>query len=627
MRIGKKLNLLIAGIIVAMVVVVGVFAVIYIPTVKMSEEKNSLYSLDSAILGLRADINSIPFSAFDSAVEKVQDSHDNFVQQFKMLDNFTTLNKDSEIAEALEIIKGLYSLGEENYGSLLSITEEVRVFMQDILFSSQLVMFDVVSDPFFLRSDSSDAAQVKFEDLNSFIWTVNMNLSSNHSVVEEQFMVINEVIDRKEKNAFLIGIITIVLMAVGALFSAIRFAAMIVRNLYSAGAGIKRMSSGDISSEFNINSKDEIGELAVDLNTLTSSLKEAFNLMKRGSSEGVTLKKQLIIAANDTLVAARQIAETSQGIESQFKVLSDSVEGASSANIVMKDSLVLLEDFVQDQTAMVEESTSAVTEMISSINNVAEIAAKKQEATNVLVKTAESGGAKLDATTSEINKITANLDEIKGTASIIQQIASQTNLLAMNAAIEAAHAGDAGRGFAVVADEIRKLAEASSMNSKQISGVLKEVVTRIESASISSKETQTAFQEIDSEIHSVSQSLNEISASMDELNVGGKQILEAMAGLQEVSIKVNQGSSEMKESSEKVSESIETVENITAEVSGSASEINIGITEVSASMSIVTELSDELGKITDELESQAGKFTTEVEVLAELEPEAEGDRE
>jgi methyl-accepting chemotaxis protein len=345
--------------------------------------------------------------------------------------------------------------------------------------------------------------------------------------------------------------------------------------------------------------------------------------MKQSSNEGVLLKEELISSASQTSAAAIQIASTSKTIENQFVGLSERVSGASEANQQMKTSLQSLDEYVQDQMAMVEESTSSVTEMISSINNVADITTKKRAATETLVVTAESGGNKLNATTAVISEITENLDEIKGMATIIEQIASQTNLLAMNAAIEAAHAGDAGRGFAVVADEIRKLAEAASMNSKQISGVLKEVVNRIEIASASSKETEEAFRAIDGEVQGVSQSLDEISSSMDELAVGGQQILEAMVSLQDVSVKVGQGSDSMMNASSNVSEAIDIVARITAEVSGSASEINIGITEVSNATMLVTDLSEKLGEITDNLELEAAAYKTEEDDLSAEEAAAE----
>jgi methyl-accepting chemotaxis protein len=611
MLIGRKLNFLIIGIIAALFAAIGVFIVIYTPVLMMRTEKDSLFKLDSAVSELRADINKISISAFGSQVEDIYKGKEELERQFNVLNEVKALKTDPEIEEAINIISRLYTLFESNYVRLETEIENLEEGLIEVFLSVSVKLADVSTSRMLERSDRKDEILGSASSIISTVSILDSNLASTHLVVEEQFEKINEVIKQKEFAAYRIGAIVIAVVGILAFLAAFMVASRIVRNITRAGNEIRRMSSGDISKSISIKSSDEMGELGDNLNILTGNLKSAFDSMKRASSEGVLLKEELVSSANQTSAAADEIASNSQAIVNQFESLSGKVSGASDANTKMKSSLLSLEEYVQEQTAMVEESTSSVTEMISSINNVTDITKRKRSATDTLVKTAESGGSKLKATTSVINEITGNLDEIKGTATIIQKIASQTNLLAMNAAIEAAHAGDAGRGFAVVADEIRKLAEASSMNSRQISGVLKEVVSRIEAASKSSVDTEEAFSAIDSEVKGVSQSLDEIAASMEELNTGGKQILEAMTRLQDVSVNVKNGSIDMNESSLEVTGAIDTVARITAEVSGSASEINMGINEVSEAMQQVKELSSKLGDITDQLEAQAAGFTTE----------------
>ncbi len=397
-------------------------------------------------------------------------------------------------------------------------------------------------------------------------------------------------------NNYTLGIIIFAAVSIVSFIGMVLISGKISKNINAAYDGVKLMGAGDLSARLEIKSKDEIGLLADELNVLAEILENIFKSMRNSSNKGVELKESLSSVTGETSAAATEIASNSQAISKQFQILSEHVEGAADANDSLKISLQSLEEYVQDQISMVEVSTSSVTEMISSINNVADITSRKRQATDVLVKTALSGGEKLDATIKVINEINESLDQIKGTATIIQQIASQTNLLAMNAAIEAAHAGESGRGFAVVADEIRKLAEASSHNSKQISGVLKDVVTRIEAASISGHETEAAFNEIDREVKDVAQSLDEINSSMGEINVGGSQILEAMTGLQDVSMKVSQGSAKMMESFNRV-----------------------GITEVSNAMLNVKEYSNKLGEITERIDKDSGVFgINESEVVGDI---------
>ncbi|MBI9107683.1 MAG: HAMP domain-containing protein [Spirochaetales bacterium] len=622
MLIGKKMNVLIIGVILSMFMGIVVFVLIYIPVLSMRTEKDSLLRLDSSVSELRADINKLASTSFSSQVDEIKLQHQTMKDAFGQLDKVEVLRRDPAISDVLDIIARLYSLYDANYGKLEHDIELMSIDLKEIFLSTQVKLDEIISSKMLESSEKQSIVQNNVRDLKSTIAILDSNLISTHMVVLEKFEVVDSIIAAREARAYVTGLIAIVLLGIAAFIAAYAVAHRIVRNVRAAGAGIETLSAGDISSEIMIKSDDEIGQLGQNLNILIMSLRKVFESMKNSSTEGVELKEELMASANQTSAAATQIASTSRAIEDQFTALTSRVSGAAETNNQMKSSLQSLDEWVQDQMAMVEESTSSVTEMISSINNVADITMKKRKATETLVKTAELGGSKLSATTAVINDITNNLDEIKGTASIIQQIASQTNLLAMNAAIEAAHAGDAGRGFAVVADEIRKLAEASSMNSKQISGVLKEVVNRIEIASQSSKETEDAFRAIDLEVKDVSQSLDEISSSMDELSVGGRQILEAMTNLQDVSVKVSRGSELMNEASGKVTEAIDVVSRITAEVSGSASEISIGITEVSGAMILVTELSGKLGAITDNLEKEAMKFkTAEAEITAQAVPD------
>ncbi|HAK46545.1 MAG TPA: hypothetical protein DCO79_11590 [Spirochaeta sp.] len=368
---------------------------------------------------------------------------------------------------------------------------------------------------------------------------------------------------------------------------------------------------GDLTRHLDIRSMDEIGQLAGHFNTFVSKLNEIIGNIKVNMGGTINIKNDLAAHTEETVASVEEMISNIESSKKQMAQLNDtasgSVEDLSNINQNIDDTL----NRIGEQGAMVEEATAAITQMLSSIDSVAEVSRKKKEAADVLVRASESGSLHVNETTNIIKEVADSVDQIEEMLNLINNIASQTNLLSMNAAIEAAHAGESGKGFAVVADEIRKLAESSGANSKRIAEVLRGMIDRIAAASEKSSSLQTVFAKVETEVDGVANSLEEITSTMQELSAGSAQIQKAMSGLMDVSENVMNSSGEVKDGAQILGKSINHVGNVSISVSGAMEELFVGTKEIGNAMTNINSQNRNLGDSAEELRTLVEKFKTD----------------
>lgn len=365
---------------------------------------------------------------------------------------------------------------------------------------------------------------------------------------------------------------------------------------------------GDLTKTLNIKSRDEIGEMG---NYFNLTLEKVRNLVITIINQAGILSKvgiELSANMNETAAAVNQISANLQSVKNQILHQSSSVVETNSTMSVITRNIEKLTEHIEIQAASVNQSSTAIEEMLANIASVTNTLAKNSENVRELSQVSEIGREDLATVSVSIREVTKESEQLLEISDVIQQIASQTNLLSMNAAIEAAHAGESGRGFAVVAEEIRKLAESSASQSKTISASLQKIKGSMDSILISTDSVLKQFEDIDKRIKTVSIRENEIRNAMDEQTMGSREILQTLEQLNDITSLVQAGSTEMLIGSREIIEESSNLRRITEEVTDSINEMVSGVEEITVSVNRINDLSGENKDSIDALNSEVNRF-------------------
>ncbi|MDR0476108.1 MAG: methyl-accepting chemotaxis protein [Treponema sp.] len=349
--------------------------------------------------------------------------------------------------------------------------------------------------------------------------------------------------------------ITIILgaaLALAAILISLPFSMILTKPIRSIVSTLKDISEGegDLTRIISVNSKDEIGDLAYYFNLTIGKIRDLVRVIKYKVNGLNHTSFELSVNMGKTSAAVQQISSNLDNMENLMVKQENGVLESSKAVGDIKDNIDSLKKMIEEQTNSMNMSSSAIEEMTANIHSVTQTLAENSKNVSKLAEASENGKTGLQMVAQEIQEIARDSEGLLEINSAMNTIASQTNLLSMNAAIEAAHAGEVGKGFAVVADEIRKLAESSGRQSKTTAAMLKKVKASIDSITKSSNEVLSRFGAIDSSVKTVSVHEQNILHAMEEQEIGGKQILESISRLRDITHSVRKGSEDMAQSGE-----------------------------------------------------------------------------